>query len=359
MAEGLSDTVDCHSPYRWVLLGGLWLVYFSFGMVASSLAPFIPEVRADLELTNAEIGLVLGAWPLIYVITALPCGILLDQVEARTGLLLGALAVALSAALRGFSDGGVMLFAGTAVLGIGGPLISAGAPKYAATWFGEDERGLAFGLYATAPACGAAVAFWMPAQGLLDFVGGDWHDFMAINALVAVLAGAIAFLLASHPHFRIRHEPGSSGSIQLRSIKRLLGTPRVRRFLLVGMGLFFINHGLNNWLAVILHAQGLNLNDVGTWSALSMLAGVFGLIILPRTATPQNAQRVLFIVLVLTAVSLFSLTVLSGGWSVASVLALGFLRTPATAIALFVTMSHPSIEAEDKGKMGCFFFFPD
>ncbi len=50
--------------YRWVLLGGVWLIYFCFGLMITSLAPLITPITTELGIGHAKMGAILGAWPL-------------------------------------------------------------------------------------------------------------------------------------------------------------------------------------------------------------------------------------------------------------------------------------------------------
>ena len=62
---------------RWRLLVGVWGLYASFGLVASCLAPLVSEVERELDISHAAMGGILGAWQLVYMVTAIPCGLLL------------------------------------------------------------------------------------------------------------------------------------------------------------------------------------------------------------------------------------------------------------------------------------------
>ena len=71
---------------RWLLLLGVWGLYSCFGLVGSSLAPLVRLVEHDLGISHAAMGGVLGAWQLVYMIAAIPCGILLDRLGSRWAL---------------------------------------------------------------------------------------------------------------------------------------------------------------------------------------------------------------------------------------------------------------------------------
>ncbi len=37
-------------PYRWAMLGGVWLLYFCFGLIAAAMAPLVQPITEDLGL---------------------------------------------------------------------------------------------------------------------------------------------------------------------------------------------------------------------------------------------------------------------------------------------------------------------
>jgi cyanate permease len=49
-----------------MMLAGVWLLYFSFALTISSIAPLVQVIETDLGIGHATMGTVLGAWPLIY-----------------------------------------------------------------------------------------------------------------------------------------------------------------------------------------------------------------------------------------------------------------------------------------------------
>lgn len=87
-AESAAESTTAHldpttHSYRWVMLGGVWLVYFCFGLTIAQMAPLVGDIKRGLGLNNSEMGVILGAWPLVYIATAIPCGALLDRIGPR------------------------------------------------------------------------------------------------------------------------------------------------------------------------------------------------------------------------------------------------------------------------------------
>ncbi len=90
---------------RWLILAGLWLCYMSFGVVVTSLAPLVPVIQADLAMSHSAMGSILGAWQLVYIAAAVPCGILLDRLGGRWALTIGVGIIVVSAVSRAQADG--------------------------------------------------------------------------------------------------------------------------------------------------------------------------------------------------------------------------------------------------------------
>ena len=88
------------SRRRWWMLGSLWTLYASFGLVAGSLAPLLDRVRVDLDMSRSAIGAALGAWPFVYLFVAIGAGRILDRIGLRWGLALGVFAAAMVAGGR-------------------------------------------------------------------------------------------------------------------------------------------------------------------------------------------------------------------------------------------------------------------
>ena len=78
---------------RWLMLFGVWILYFCFGLTAYSLAPLVRPITQELDMNYSEMGRVLGSWQLIYIFTALPCGTFIDRIGLRTSLLISAVLI--------------------------------------------------------------------------------------------------------------------------------------------------------------------------------------------------------------------------------------------------------------------------
>jgi cyanate permease len=55
-----------------------------------------------------------------------------------------------------------------------------------------------------------------------------------------------------------------------------------------GVGFFFFNHSLNNWLPEILRARGMDARAAGMWAAIPTAVGIVGALVVPRLAAPAR-----------------------------------------------------------------------
>ena len=82
------------------MLAGVWLLYFCFGLTAASLAPLVGPITRDLGVGHAAMGVVFGAWQLVYIAAAAPGGMAMDRIGPRKTLFFAGMAIALSGFLR-------------------------------------------------------------------------------------------------------------------------------------------------------------------------------------------------------------------------------------------------------------------
>ena len=345
-------------PYRWVMLGGVWLVYFCFGMTVAALAPLVGTINRDLGLSNSAMGSVLGAWPLVYIAAAIPCGAFLDRVGPRRALFLGAMIICLSGVMRGFASGHATLFLAVAIFGIGGPLVSVGAPKLISLWFEGKSRGFAMGLYITGPSLGGIAALSLTNSVAMPLAQDDWRAVLLGYSAFVFAAGLVWLAVSSHPasrevERRLAAEPKRP---QVGVFVDLLGIPAVRLVLVMGVFTLFINHGLNNWLPQILRGHGMDAATAGYWASIPTAVGVIGALIIPRLAVPSRRLKILLcLILCYGAASLLLQT--TDGLTLGTGLILqGITRGSITTVIVLVLVEMKDVGARSVGSASGLFF---
>ena len=352
-----------HAPppthrYRWAVLGGVWLMYFSFGICVASTGPLVAPIVRDLGTTYTAMGAVLGAWQLVYIAAALPLGALLDRIGVALGLTLSAGVMALSMFLRGAAGDETGLFLAVALFGLGGPIISIGAPKLIALWFHGPDRGMAMGIYISGVNIGGILALSATNAVLMPLTGGSWRAVLWIWGGLVLAAGALWWALSRHPEAR-RRDAAAGGVSKGESLAALLGIARLRVVqivLLMSVGIFFVNHGLSNWLPEILRAKGMSPTAAGFWAAIPTVVGVAGALLIPRLAIPERRTAIMG-ALILAAVAATLLLQLGPGIGLATGLILqGIARSSMMTVAILLLMEAPGVPAARAGMAGGMFF---
>ncbi len=346
-------------PFRWAMLGGVWLIYFSFGLLAASMAPLVATISTDLAISNTAMGSILGAWPLVYIVVAIPCGAFVDRAGLKWALFLAAILMAASGALRAIAPDYITMFLAVGIFGIGGPLISIGAPKAIAQWFRGRERGIAMGIYITGPSLGGVLSLSLTNSVLMPAVDNEWRAALMVYAVIVLVAGFAWFVLAANPINRSVEAAAKKGGTmgdQIAVFGALLRIPSVLLVLAMSIGIFFFFHGMGNWLPELLRHGGMGPAEAGLWASIPVAVGIVGSLIVPRYATPPRRFAILLVLFAsigVGAVLLFSTQMPS---IIASLAVQGLGRGSLMAIALLVLMETRGVDAGHMGAAGGLFF---
>lgn len=352
----MGDETAAH-PHRWAMLAGVWMVYFCFGSTAAAIAPLVSRITAELHLSHTQMGSILGAWQLVYIGAAIPCGALLDRIGPRRGLALGALVVAASGILRGLADNYVTMLLAVGAFGIGGPLVSVGAPTVIRDWFTGRERGLAMGVYNMGQSVGTIGALSLTSSVGLALAGGDWRLVLIDYGVVALAAALGWFLVSSHEASRAqeRARRAETPARQAGLYAELLRAPAMRTVLYLAIGTFFFGHALNNWLPEILRVGGMDPASAGLWASLPVVIGIAGALIFPRLAIPERRMKIL--------AALFAAQMLAplfiqwgGGALILGLILQGLARGTLSVVVVLVMMELPEVDSSRMGAAAGMYF---
>jgi len=343
--------------YRWIILVGVWLLYAAFGLTATSLAPMVSLIEADLDISHTAMGSIMGAWQFTYILFAIPCGILLDRIGSRTALTLGAVIIALSSLARAFSTDYYAMICAVMIFGIGGPIISAGAPKLITRWFSGQSRGLAMGIYMTGPAIGGIVSLTLTHSLLIPLMG-SWQNIMLAIAGFSALTALVWFIIASNEQLQTRESQASDMPAQGQTaiFLTLIKLPAVRLVLLMSVGIFAFNHGLNNWLPELLKLTGMSLIEAGYWAAIPTAIGILGSLTIPRLATPGRRFKILFCLSLCAALASYLLHSQTTSVLTTGLLLQGIVRSSIMTVLILALIEIPGINDRYAGIASGLFF---
>ena len=338
--------------YRWVILFLVWLLYAAFGLVNRSVAPLVTPILKDLNMSYSQMGIILGSWQLTYIIVAIIAGAIIDKWGIRKTLFIGTVIIGLSEVLRYFpGDFGAFLFV-VAIFGIGGPLISIGAPKTISNWFRGKGRGTAVGIYTTGPWIGGLIALSATNSIVMPVTGYSWRlTFVCYGFLVFIIALLWWFLARD-----VRPTGATEGESIGKTFNRLIKIRNVRLILIMGLLSFAIMHGFTSWLPKIMESGGMSPSMSGFVSSIPIIAGIPAVLVIPRLVLPRLRGRILaLLALVVTAALIMSVNT-SGAPMFVGLVLFGMAGSSLFPIVMLILMDTPEVGEKHMGLAGGIFF---
>ncbi len=358
-AEDRSDLLNdegptaYESPYRWVMLGLLWLLYASFGIISRAISPLVTPILRDLNMTYGQMGFILGAWQLTYIAVALIGGTIIDRWGVRKSMLAGILIIALSSILRYFLHGfGTMLFA-VVLFGVGGPMISIGCPKTVSVWFRGRSRGTAIGIASTAPWVGGLLALLLTNSFVMPLTGYSWRLTFVYYGLIAFAVALVWWFLAREAEPATTTESAGITGVFV----SLLKLRKVQIVLIMGLLTFAVNHGLGNWLPKILETSGLSPAVAGYAASIPVAAGIPAILVVPHIVPPHLRGLVVAIFALLSAAALMAIVTTSGFLFLAGLIIFGITASSFVPLMLLLLMDSSEVGGRYMGLAGGLFFF--
>lgn len=347
--ERPSQTQDRHD---WGMLALAWLLYFAFASTLASLFPLVGIIRTDLDLTYAQVGVVLGGWQLVYLLAAIPTGVLVDRFQPKTVLFVGTLVVAGSQVARSFADGFIPLLLAVAILGLGGPVMSVGLPKVIAEFFAGRHRSTASGIYLTGAHLGqvAALALTMP---LLHAVNDSWRNTLRIHAVLIVLIAITWLLLAKRVD---RSAVIAAGTGVMTGLRRVATIPAVWLIVTVGFAGFLGSHGYRSWLPTMIADKGFSATAAGLVAAIPALSGIVGSIVVVRFMSVRSRRVTAIVLLFLVGASMLAAAMTTGPVLLVAVALEGFCAAALMPLMMNALMEMPQVGAARMGAAASLYF---
>jgi MFS family permease len=285
MGSAASVRAEADSRVRHVVLASTLLlagiVYLD--RVCISTAAF--AIRADLGLSDIQMGWVFSSFTIAYAIFEVPSGFLADRFGARLTLARIVVAWSILTAATGATTGFHSLLIVRFLFGAGEAGAFPSIARAYGRWLPAQQRGRAFGMAVMAGLVGAAVGQPLTVA-LMRVVSWRWV-FPAFGALGLVWAAAWYAWFRDDPH---RHPAVNAGELRVIGHapeaphgpvpwRRLLGSRSLAALCLMYMGAIYGWYFYLTWLPqYLLRARGFDLKQVGWLSALPLLGIAAGVL---------------------------------------------------------------------------------
>ncbi len=178
--------------YAWYALGLLCFVYMINFIDRQILSILAEDIKADLQLTDAQLGFLYGtAFAIFYTLFGIPLGRLADSWYRGRLMALGLAVWSSMTALSGFAGSYLQLAAARIGVGVGEASASPAAFSMLADYFPKKRRALAMAIYSAGLYIGMGIS--LPLGG---WVASTWEHRYAAGGAPLDLAGWQAAFLA-------------------------------------------------------------------------------------------------------------------------------------------------------------------
>ena len=267
---------DVPARARKITLALLTITYFFSYMDRQILAILLEDIKADLLLSDTQLGLLSGfAFALFYATLGIPVAALADRMN-RVNIISIALALwSGMTALCGLAQNFTHLLLARIGVGIGEAGSSPPSHSIIADMYPANKRALALSIYSLGVTLGAAAGQMFGGNLTYYF---DWRVAFIAIGLPGVVLAIVVKLFATEPMRKA--EPGAAASTENPSIRDGFATIFANRaavWLITGVTLTsMIGYALTGWTpAYLIRSFGLNTLQVGNIVApLLAIAGI-------------------------------------------------------------------------------------
>ncbi len=251
----------------------LWLTY----------AAITTETARHYGVSVGAVGWLAEIFPLLYVVLAIPSGILLDR-WFRPVLGGGGLLVAAGGLLRLGGDTFAWAMAGQVTVAVAQPVVLSAVSKLAGEYLPLEQRPSGIALGSAGGFVGMLIAL------LLGPTLGGHGQIERLLVVEAVLAGLPALALAVTLR-RPGHESTEHAAIAGNAARALWALPNMRTLcglVFVGFGIFV---ALATWLQTLLQPAGVSETAAGVLLVVMVIAGVVGCAVMPPLVASRGIER--------------------------------------------------------------------
>jgi len=325
--------------YRWVILAIYMYIAALTQLYWLNFAAIDTFIEQRLSIPASSVMWFTLVFPLVQVLLTMPAGLIIDRKGFKYGVGIGILFTGIFAMLRLVSpDSFTVLLISQIGIAIGQPFVLNSVTKLAVTWFPQKEEATAVGLGSMALFIGMMIGLGAT-PALVQSL--SYETMFIIYGTMGILGILLFFtLVKSKPETSPREIEAHEEITGWQGIKHIL---KMRDFVilgfiaLIGIGVF---NGLATWLEKILNElHQIPMTDAGTISAILILSGMIGCIIIPMVSD-KIMRRKPFLLLAssIGAASIIAL-MLAKGYSLNMLngIILGFFLI--SALPIMLTMS--------------------
>jgi len=181
-----------------LLVSLLWLAGNGLRITILAVPPVIPLIRAELGMSETQVGILTGLPPVLFACTAVLGSLLIARYGALTTLIAGLLATAAGSALRGAAPEMWTLYAATIVTGFGVAIMHPSLPPLVRGWL-PHRIGFGTAVFTNGLLVGEILPVALTIPVVLPWLNNSWRESFLLWAAPVVAIALILLLLAPRP----------------------------------------------------------------------------------------------------------------------------------------------------------------
>jgi predicted MFS family arabinose efflux permease len=267
----LPSTAPTPTPaVSWYALGVLTVMSFFAYMDRSALAILLQAIKADLHLTDTQLGLLSGlAFAAFYSTLGIPLARLADR-SSRVKLLAGCLALwSVMTALSGVARNFPQLFLARMGVGVGEAGCVPTSHSLIGDYFPARRRALAITIFQSGATLGLSGGYFVVAV-LAHQLG--WRHALQVIGLAGVPLAIL--ILLTVPEGRRAKPSAETRESARQAISAILKRPAMRHLVIAYALCTICTFGVTQWSPTyLIRSFGMTMTEVGAWSGLTVAVG--------------------------------------------------------------------------------------
>jgi CP family cyanate transporter-like MFS transporter len=173
----------------------LWLAGVAMRMTILAMPPVIPQVHAELHMSETQVGLLIGLPLALFAIAAVPGSLLIARIGLISAVIIGMVIAALASGARAAAVDVATLYAASIVTGFGVAIMQPAMPTLVRTWLPSH---IAFGTiaYTSGMLMGSMFSTVLTIPVVLPLLGGSWRRDLLVWAALSLLIVPAFYLLS-------------------------------------------------------------------------------------------------------------------------------------------------------------------
>jgi predicted MFS family arabinose efflux permease len=168
----------------------------SFALVFQSVPPLLSLIVAELHISDAQAGLLMGLFALPGIFISIPGRLIADHFGTKKIGVISLILMIIGTFVVGVSNSFLFMCFGRLISGIGGLTLAVVLPQLLSRWFIGKELGIGMGIFNTAMPLGTIASL-----NALSIVGKSfgWHTSVFLTTIACIFALLTFLLLFREP----------------------------------------------------------------------------------------------------------------------------------------------------------------